>query len=191
MDEVQKKSRTRRTASAKSKTQVEDVMPSVPVQKTSSTPKRKAKVALPLDMMVCCVSSVAQGELVYISKRMQGMSFEWGSIGDEQYVELAELQAMRNSYPSFFEQNWILIEDEDVLEFLHASHFYKHVHSVNDLYDLLNKTPQDIRAIVPELSASLKASLAYVAKQQYQNGSLDSSARIKAIEMTTGFTIQS
>lgn len=109
----ERKPRTRKSESAKS-TDITEAIVHVDTSVSSSdagietapndVPKRKAtrpvqqtKKALPLDTMVCCVSGVAVGKLLYHSKRLQGCSFEWNRFGDEQYIELVELQSMRNA----------------------------------------------------------------------------------------------
>lgn len=161
------------------------------VSQSSSTSKRKASTALPLDMKVCCVSSVPIGGLVYTSRRMQGMTIEWDEFGSEQYIELAELQSMRNSSPAFFENNWILIDDEEVLHFLHADKYYGSVKSIDDLYGILKKHPNNIAQLVNTLPDYLKKTLSIVAYQEYTAGRIDSIGVIKAVERATGLSILS
>lgn len=191
----EKKPRTRRSVSAKSNTAKNETISHQAVADaevkpaTNDVPKRKVRQTLPLDTMVCCASSVASGKLLYQSKRLQGCSFEWNGFGDEQYIELAELQSMRNAYPAFFEQNWILIDDKEVLSFLHADRFYKYIYSIEDFNRVFTYSPGQIEHIVPELSNGLKRSIASIARQKYESGELDSMACIKALERTTGFTI--
>lgn len=161
------------------------------VTQLSSTPKRKASVALPLDMKVCCVSSIPVGPLVYTSRRMQGMIIEWDEFGSEQYIELAELQSMRNSSPAFFENNWILIDDEEVLHFLHADKYYGSVKSIDDLYGILKKHPNNIAQLVKTLPDHLKKTLSIVAYREYTAGRIDSIGVIKAVERATDLSILS
>lgn len=191
MGELQKPtSRKRKTNPNKQTTEPKVQKEVTPASAPTRTPKRREKISLPLDTQVCCVSAVHPGSLIYQSKRMQGMSFEWYGFGDEQYIELAELQAMRNAYPAFFEQNWILIDDPEVIEFLHVERFYKYIHSVDDLYNLISCNPEQVKRIVPNLSRSLKTAIAYLAKGMIDEGTLDSSAMIRAIENTTGYTFE-
>ena len=184
--------RTRKSNSAKSvdETMVQDA-PSAVESATSSTPKRKTRKSLPLDMEVSCVSAVPIGKLTYVSKRMQGLTLEWSEFGDEQSIELAELQAMRNSAPTFFEQNWILIDDDDVLKFLHADRYYSAIKSLDDFYAVLEMSPSQIAEVVPKLSNGLKRALSVIALKQYQEGVFDSISKMRALEMATGINIVS
>ena len=184
--------RTRKSNSAKSvdETMVQDA-PSAVESATPSTPKRKTRKSLPLDMEVSCVSAVPIGNLTYVSKRMQGLTLEWSEFGDEQSIELAELQAMRNSAPTFFEQNWILIDDDDVLKFLHADRYYSAIKSLDDFYAVLEMSPSQIAEVVPKLSNGLKRALSVIALKQYQEGVFDSISKMRALEMATGINIVS
>lgn len=193
-----KKPRVRKSANTKSKAaNVAESLDNVTTNaegaanaSPSTSPKRRAKVALPLDTLICCVSGVADGILRYESTRLNGCTFEWQKFGDEQYIELSELQALRNVYPSFFEKNWLLIDDKEALEFLHVEQCYKYIYNVDDFYKVFSYTPDQIRHIVPQLSEGLKHSIAHIAVQMIASGELDSNARIKALEDTTGFQLQ-
>ena len=122
---------------------------------------------------------------------MQGLTLEWSEFGDEQSIELAELQAMRNSAPTFFEQNWILIDDDDVLKFLHADRYYSAIKSLDDFYAVLEMSPSQIAEVVPKLSNGLKRALSVIALKQYQEGVFDSISKMRALEMATGINIVS
>lgn len=182
MAEVKQQKSTRNRATAKS-----DGRSSA--SQSSSTPKRKASTALPLDMKVRCVSSVPIGSLVYTSRRMQGMVIEWDEFGSEQYIELAELQSMRNSAPAFFENNWILIDDDEVIHFLHADKYCGSVKSIDDLYGILKKHPNNIAQLVNTLSDHLQYALSIIARQEYMAGHIDSIGVIKAVERATGRSV--
>ena len=67
--------------------------------------------------MVECKNGV-HGPLIYISSRTAGYMIEWEEFGEVQEIEYGELVAMRGSQPRFFRDNWILIEDADVLKAL-------------------------------------------------------------------------
>lgn len=177
-----KTTRTRK-AKAVETTASAPVADAVPTQTVSSKP------TLTLDTMVKCVSSIPVGNLIYVSKRMQGRELEWHEFGDEQYIELAELQAMRNSYPSFFSRNWILIDDDAVLQFLNASKYYTCIKSIDDYDRIMHMSASEIAECVPTLSKDLKCSLAAYAYNKYVSGELDSVSILKALESATKMKI--
>lgn len=154
-----------------------------------SSPSRATAVALPLDTLVRCTSAVPVGNLIYVSKQMQGMQIEWAEFGDDQYIELKELQSMRNSNPAFFENNWILIDDDEVLRFLRADKYYSTVKSMDDFDKIINMLPNRIAKSVENLSDNLKNGLAIVAYKKYKSGELDSLTVVRAIERATGISV--
>ena len=87
---------------------------------------------IPLDTMVTVVCNTIGGA-TYISKKASGYIVEWEDFGSEEYMELGELVAMRNTDRRFFEDNWITLEDTDeydamqLYEFLKVAKYYKNV----------------------------------------------------------------
>ena len=196
MAEQTKKPRSRSSTGTKSKTKAASVESEVASAidaeiktSASSHPKRMATNALPLDTKICCVSGVANGQLVYVSNLYNGRETVWTEFGVEQFLEFQDLQAMRAQYPKFFSENWLLIDDQEALEALGATQYYHGVYSAEDVYDIFTYAPAKIRKIVSEVGNGLKESIASIAHEKYESGELDSNAKIKAIEETTGFTI--
>lgn len=176
--------RTRKRASAKSAhtDASQGVEANTPIE-------RKVRKSLSPDMAVCCTCAVASGNLIYKSKRLQGREIMWDTYGSSQSIELAELEAMRNSYPTFFKENWILIDDDDVLNHLHASQYYRDVKSIRDIENIFQCSPKEILRRVPKWSNGLKTTLAIIARRKYDAGELDSLQKIKNIEQATGRSI--
>jgi hypothetical protein len=149
--------------------------------------KIKAKVKIPLDTLVPCRSGV-QGTLIYISKKINGYQIEWDSYGSVEYVELGELLSMRNTSRSFYVNNWIFFEDTDdysaleIYEFLEVSKYYENAILGEELDEIFNKSPEDIKKIVSKLSKGVKETVAAKAKSLIDSGELDSGNRIKALE---------
>lgn len=174
--------KTRKTQSAKDSTEKA-------TRKPRRTAQRRQQISIPLDTQICCVSGVV-GKLIYESKLLQGRVYEWSGYGDEQYLDLAELQSMRNAYPAFFTQNWILIDDEEVLKFLRIASYYPHIRSIEDIEDVFDATPNVIRARVSPCGNTLKHTIASLARKKLASGELDSNAAITALEESTGVSIR-
>ena len=91
--------------------------------------KRDAEKEAQLDTMVTVVCNTIGGA-TYISKKASGYIVEWEDFGSEEYMELGELVAMRNTDRRFFEDNWITLEDTDeydamqLYEFLKVAKYY-------------------------------------------------------------------
>lgn len=144
--------------------------------------KQKYRVRKQLDPnMLVTVRNGYQGTLVYRSRRTNER-FIWGAFGDEQDMELQELKNARNASKAFFQNNWFLIDDPEVLDYLGVSQYYKYALSYDSFDDLFNKSPEEIEKIVSELSKGQKKSVAYRAKQLIAEEKIDSIKVINALE---------
>lgn len=176
------KSKVTKNASAKA--------PVVPVQdgvtvedkETTVTAKKQYKVKKNLDPnMIVTVKNGFQGRLIYKSKRTNER-FEWEEFGDEQDMDLQELKNARNASKAFFANNWFLIDDPEVLEYLGVAQYYKFALDFNSFDDLFTKAPSDIKDTINHLSVGQKKSVTYRAKELIADGIIDSIKVINALE---------
>lgn len=176
------KSKVTKNASAKA--------PVVPVQdgvtvedkETTVTAKKQYKVKKNLDPnMIVTVKNGFQGRLIYKSKRTNER-FEWEEFGDEQDMDLQELKNARNASKAFFANNWFLIDDPEVLEYLGVAQYYKFALDFNSFDDLFTKSPSEIKDTINHLSVGQKKSVAYRAKELIADGIIDSIKVINALE---------
>lgn len=150
--------------------------------KETKTPKRVYRVKKNLDPnMIITVRNGFQGHLIYKSRRTQER-FEWTKFGDEQDMDLQELKNARNSSKAFFENNWFLIDDPEILEYLGVAQYYKYALNFDSFDDLFTKEPEEIRRTISKLSVGQKKSVAYRAKQLISEGVIDSIKVITALE---------
>lgn len=150
-------------------------------------PKYRVKSSLDPNTIIT-VKNGFQGSLVYKSKKTQE-TFIWESFGDEQDMDLQELKNAKNSSKAFFENNWFLIDDPEILEYLGVSQYYKYALSFNNFDELFNKEPNEIQSIISKLSTGQKKSLAYRAKQLINDGDIDSRRVITALEESLGIEL--
>jgi len=159
-----------------------DLVP-VPTETKPEKPikARKVKKQLPLNTLVE-VKNGFNGKLVYASKKTIGYTVVFDNFGDFDYIELGELVAASNASRKFFENNWFLIDDVEVLEFLNVSRFYENAFNTENFDEIFQKTESDISEIVDKLSKGQKNTLIYRAKQKIDTGEIDSRKTIDALE---------
>lgn len=146
---------------------------------------------LPRDLYVPCVCMIRSGKLIYVSKRTIGYTVIWNSYMDVQYIELAELMAMRSSEAKFFAENWIAIDDtfeyrDAVMERLRINDMYKNAPNPTALDNLFKLDIQTMKQRVKMMTATLKETVYAQAKDCIANQSLDSIVRIRALEDALG-----
>ena len=156
--------------------------------KKKATPPKKEKLRVKIDLdpnMLVPVRNGFAGKLFYRSKRT-GEEFTWEEFGAEQDLELAELKNARNSSKAFFERNYFLIDDQEVIEYLNVGQYYKNAIDVEDFEDLFDMDPEDIKKKVKALSSGQKSTVRYRAKQLISEGQIDSLKVIDALESALG-----
>lgn len=158
---------------------VEQVVETAPAKEVE---KKSYKVKKNLDpSMYVTVKNGFNGTLVYKSKKT-GERFIWEAFGDEQEIELAELKAAKNSYKSFFVNNWFLFDDPEIVEWLGMNQYYKYALNSASFDKLFEKSPDEIEKTVKALSDGQKKSVAFRAKQLIADGTIDSIKVIAALE---------
>ena len=157
--------------------------------------KSKKATRNTLDTIVTVVCNTIGGA-TYISKKASGYIVEWEDFGSEEYMELGELVAMRNTDRRFFEDNWIVLEDTDeydamqLYEFLKVSKYYTNVFTSRNIDELFSYSKDKIAKTISTLSRGMKETIAARAKQKLDENTLDKNI-IDILESSLGiqFTI--
>lgn len=127
------------------------------------------------------------GRLVYKSKRT-GERFVWGSMGDEQEMELKELRNAKNSAKGFFAKNWFLFGEDDqwVIDYLALGAYYENSIGIDEIDDLLKSNYKIIESRLAHVPNGQKATLANRARQLIANREIDSNRSIATLEKILG-----
>ena len=178
--------REQREANANRKNNVEkiakDVSATVNIeQKPSSITAKKIKRQLPLNTLVE-VKNGFNGKLIYKSKKTIGMTIIFETFGDSEYIELEELVSARNSSRKYFENNWFLIDDQEVIEFLGVQKYYENAFNIETFDEIFDMTPSEIESKVKQMSKGQKNTLIYRSIEFIDNGTIDSRKTIEALE---------
>lgn len=123
------------------------------------------------------VKCIAQGGLNFITST--GLEVVWAEYGDIYPLEFKELLYMMNKYKRFFEEPWVIME-QDVLEDLHATHFYKNIINYDEIDSVFTKTPTQVKDVLSKIPEGTKRLIADRASNALRKGTLDS---LKVIEI--------
>ena len=121
------------------------------------------------------------GKLVYKSSKT-GEKYVFSRFGDEHDMEIQELKKARNDSKKFFENNWFLIDDPAVIEYLGVERFYKNALSFEEFDTLFDLDAEAIEKRVSALSKGQQNSLKYRARQLIRDGKIDSIKVINTLE---------
>lgn len=166
--------------------QATEVANDVEAPKAKDKPKLKVRSIGAHDIVT--VRNGYQGSLSYISPRT-GERYTWERFGDELDMDFQDLRNAKASSRRFFEQNWFMFDDPEVIEALGVQAYYKHALDIDEFEGLFDKSAKEIREIVSKLSDGQKRSVAYYAKKLVAKGQIDSLSVINMLEDTLGMVL--
>ncbi|PLR72311.1 hypothetical protein [Bacillus sp. UMB0728] len=179
---AEKKTPAKRKAPAKKaveETQIVEKAEEV-TETPAPTPKRKQKVEIDRNELVSC-RNVTDGQLIYKSRK-NGLTTVWMNHGDTEYLEVAELLTMKASQPKFLNDVWLVIDDEDVVEFLGLKHIYKNIVDIDDVDSFFDKSPSDMAEALTKLPKGLQDTIGTRARKLIESGELYDTRKISALE---------
>lgn len=135
------------------------------------------------DMILC--KSVTYGELLLPGKKSK-LLYIWSNYGDTTEVEFQDLQALRSTRSAYLMNPYFVIEDEELLEqWPELKNLYDKVAAL-DVDDLFNLPINQFKKRLREIPVGFKDSIKNIAGEKIRNGSLDSIAKINALDEILG-----
>lgn len=148
------------------------------VQKEEKAPTPKKRKLNRTDLIP--IMNYTTGQLVYESR--SGQTWHFTEFGDHDEIELGELVSMKNAHGRILNDGWLLILDDDAVEYLGLSKKYETLLTPDEIEGLFNLNDKKIGEILDKVSPSAKEVIFNKAKLKVQDGSLNSLSTIKLIE---------
>lgn len=143
-----------------------------------------AKAIIPKDVdptQYVTVRNGFQGRLIYRSRKT-GEMFIWDGFGSEQEMELRELRNAKNSYKSFFINNWFMFDEDWIIDYLGVRQYYKNAIPIDGFDNIFSMKSAELKRTIAGLSAGQKKSVAYRAKELISEHKIDSLSVISVLE---------
>lgn len=165
-------------------TKKETVSDEIEVAAESKTTKKAVRKFEPDDLIVC--RSITFGELLLTGKKSK-LLYSWANYGDTTEVEYQDLQALKSTRSSYLFKPRFIIEDEDLVEQWGKDFgdIYKNIEDI-DAEDLLKLPVAQLKSKLKKASKGVQLAVKNIAGDKILNGSLDSLAKIKAIDEILG-----
>lgn len=166
-------------------TRTKKVEPEAPTEEIiKEEPKKKALRKFAQDDVILC-KSVTFGELLLPGKKSQ-LLYTWADYGDATEVEFQDLQALRSTRSAYLNAPYFVIEDEELLEqWPELKTLYAKVAAL-DVDNLFNLPINQFKKRLREIPVGFKDSIKNIAGDKIRNGSLDSIAKINALDEILG-----
>ncbi|MDK1672908.1 hypothetical protein QOK74_08480 [Staphylococcus saprophyticus] len=161
---------------------VETTEPTTQTKKatTKKTTRKPVRKEIDLQQNVL-VMNMTQGSLTYVAKKGTGY-LELGEYLDSDYMTVEDLQIMKNAARGMFEKGWLFIDDEEVVEYLGLSKQMEKILLPEELEELFELHPDEVKTALDNLSASVKETVHLAMKKKYEQGELANAHVIRAIE---------
>ena len=156
----------------------------VVVSEEVETAKKAPRKYAPDDMITC--RSVTFGELLMTGKK-SGLLYSWANHGDTTEVEFQDLQALKSTRSSYLFRPRFVIEDEELIA-QWGKDFENLYQSIIDVdVEALFKLPvAQMKAKIKKAPRGVQQAVKNIAGEKILNGTLDSLAKIKAIDEVLG-----
>lgn len=166
------------------KIDVEEVETEVKTTKTKKPATKEVRKYAPDEMISC--RSITYGELLLPGPKSK-LLYTWANYGDVTEISFQDLQALKSTRSTYLFKPRFIIEDEELVE--------QWRNDLGKIYDDIIATDVEAMFRLPagQLKARLKKApvgiqqaVKNLAGEKIMNGTLDSLAKIKAIDETLG-----
>lgn len=157
---------------------IEDVVPTK--QEPKKAPAKVARKYAPDDMITC--RSITYGELLLTGKKSK-LLYSWSNYGDTTEVEYQDLQALKSTKSSYLYKPRFVIEDEELVEQWGKDFVNMYANIIDvDADDIFKLPINQFKSKLKKAPKGVQQAVKNIAGEKIMNGSLDSLAKIKAID---------
>lgn len=135
------------------------------------------------------VMSGSLGTVVYrsdISRRV----WKFTNFGQTEAMPYGELVTIRNRYPSYFTEGWLVILDAQVQDEFNLTVLYENILTPENIDTVFEKPIDELSAMVRNLPEGMKNTFVNRAQDLYKIGKIESMKVVKLIEEQFGFKLE-
>ena len=154
------------------------------VQESKKVAAKTPRKYAPDDMVTC--RSLTYGELLLTGPKSK-LLYSWANYNDTTEVEYQDLQALKSTRSSYLYRPRFIIEDEELVEQWGKdfTEMYNNVVEV-DVEDMFKLPLNQFKSKLKKAPRGVQQAVKNIAGEKILNGSLDSLAKIKAIDEILG-----
>lgn len=146
-------------------------------------PKKEPRKFAQDDMILC--KSVTYGELLLPGKKSK-LLYIWSNYGDTTEVEFQDLQALRSTRSAYLMNPYFVVEDEELLEQWPELKVLYDKTMALDIDSLFSLPINQFKKKLRDIPIGFKDPIKNIAGEKIRNGSLDSIAKINALDEILG-----
>lgn len=132
------------------------------------------------------VMSGSSGTLVYRSERTN-KKWQFNKFGEQDTMEYHELIAMRNRYPRYFTEGFLIVLDKQVQDEFKLTEMYENILTPEKIDEIFSMSVSELEKFVDALPEGHKVTFVNMAQEKYEKDELENFKVIKFIENKFGF----
>lgn len=138
---------------------------------------------------VVSIMNGTTGRMSYDSSHT-GQEWVFNDFGQIDEITVGELITIKNQHPRYLKEHWMIILDDETVNYLGLESLYKTVFTNKEqVVEILEKPVDELQFIVKNAPVGMKALILDVAKERYQDGKFDSMSKIKVLQEELGVII--
>lgn len=158
--------------------------PKATKQESKKAPAKVVRKYEPDELITC--RSITYGELLLTGKKSK-LLYSWANYGDTTEVEYQDLQALKSTRSTYLYKPRFVIEDEELVEQWGKDFIdmYSNIIDV-DVEDMFKLPLNQFKSKLKKAPKGVQQAVKNIAGEKILNGTLDSLAKIKAIDEILG-----
>lgn len=176
-------SKTTRTKKATTP-KVQEVVETEVVEKVKAPEKR----IIDRDEWVT-IMNYTTGRTRYTSKKT-GTEVTFSEFGQTDEIQVGELITMKNAHPRYLREPWLVILDEDVVEFLGLQEVYKNLVITDNLEEIFKMSGEQFKEMLIKAPKGMAQTIVSKATELIENKRLDSMSIIRTIQEVCGIEFE-
>ena len=151
-----------------------------PEQVKTTEPEIKVKKQIDRNTLIP-VANFTNGTLIYISKKT-GATWELIGFGATDEMELSELMSMRSSSPKFLGEPWLIVLDDEAVNYLGLSGLYENIIMPENFEQFLKMNIEQTKVFLEKAPTGMKQLIISKVKELIDKNQFDSIHKKKLIE---------
>jgi hypothetical protein len=159
----------------------------VVTSKVEVTPKVPAKRTVDRDEWVTLMN-YTDGRVRFTSKRT-GAELVFSEFGQTDEIQVQDLIAMKNAHPRYLREPWLIVLDDDVVDYLGLSEIYDNILDAYEMENFFSLPVGKMEEVLTKAPKGMVQTVVSMAIKKIENKQLDSISTIRLIEKISGIEL--
>jgi hypothetical protein len=129
------------------------------------------------------VMNYTTGECIWINPTTS-RSWSWGSFASVLQIPFSEIVVIKGQKPAYFTKPYLVILDDDVVEYFNYKDFYKLIVKPDKIDEFYNLSNEDMVEFLNKTTSEVREVIVRLTKQSMKNNTFNDSFKQRLIQST-------